>query len=138
VKGCPISGGRFRFAKTDFNHKRETDEHQREAHRGPAGHARPGGELQNIGLACKRAGISRSHYYEIEDAFERYGAAGLAPAERRRPRMPNETPAELVTRILETTERYPTRSDVFISQQLKLVGVGVSPAAVRAGGRARG
>jgi len=30
------------------------------------------------------------------------------------------------------TERYPTRSDVFISQQLRLVGVGVAPSAVRA------
>ena len=89
-------------------------------------------ELQNISLACKRAGISRSHYYEIKDAFERYGAAGLAPAERRKPRMPNETPAEVVARILDMTEQYPTRSYVFISGQLKLIGVGVSPAAVRA------
>ena len=31
-------------------------------------------ELQNISLACKRAGISRSHFYEIKDAFERFGA----------------------------------------------------------------
>jgi hypothetical protein len=89
-------------------------------------------ELQNISLACKRAGISRSHFYEIKDAFERYGAEGLAPQGRRRPRMPNETPTEVVTRILDRTEQYPTRSYLFISQQLKLVGVGVSPAAVRA------
>jgi hypothetical protein len=33
--------------------------------------------------------------------------------------MPNETPPELVARILEMTERYPTRSYVFISQQLR-------------------
>lgn len=89
-------------------------------------------ELQNISLACKRAGISRSHFYEIKDAFERFGAEGLAPAARRRPRVPNETPPELVARILEMTERYPTRSYVFISQQLRLVAVGVTPAAVRA------
>jgi hypothetical protein len=50
-------------------------------------------ELQNISLACKRAGISRSHYYEIKDAFERYGAAGLAPAERRKPFTASKTPA---------------------------------------------
>jgi ACT domain-containing protein len=35
-------------------------------------------ELQNISLACRRAGISRSHYYEIKEAFEKYGAEGLA------------------------------------------------------------
>ncbi len=28
-------------------------------------------ELRNISLACWRAGISRSHFYEIKDAFER-------------------------------------------------------------------
>jgi hypothetical protein len=50
-------------------------------------------ELQNISLACRRAGISRSHYYEIKEAFEKFGSAGLAPQTRRRPRMPNETRA---------------------------------------------
>jgi hypothetical protein len=32
--------------------------------------------VQNISLACKRAGISRSHFYEIKDAFEKYGPDG--------------------------------------------------------------
>ena len=27
-------------------------------------------ELDNVKLACKRAGISRSHFYEIKEAFE--------------------------------------------------------------------
>ena len=52
-------------------------------------------ELQNISVACKKAGISRSHYYEIKEAFEKYGAEGLAPCERGRPRMPNQPPPEL-------------------------------------------
>jgi len=88
-------------------------------------------ELQNISQACQRAGISRSHYYEIKEAFERYGPEGLAPRVRRSPRMPNQTPPELEAKILEMTERYPTYSYIRISQQLRLVGVGVSPPAVR-------
>jgi transposase len=88
-------------------------------------------ELQNISLACRRAGISRSHFYEIKEAFEKYGAEGLAPRNRRRPRMPNQTPPELEQKILEMTERYPTFSYLRISQQLRLVGIGVSPSAVR-------
>ena len=76
-------------------------------------------QLQNISVACKRAGISRSHYYEIKAAFEKYGRDGLAPCERRRPRMPNETPPELVEKILEMTAKYPTYSYVRISQQLR-------------------
>jgi hypothetical protein len=43
-------------------------------------------ELQNISLACRRAGISRSHFYEIKEAFEKWGAEGLAPQPRRRTR----------------------------------------------------
>ncbi len=84
-------------------------------------------ELQNISLACRRAGISCSHYYEIKEAFEKFGAEGLAEQPRRAPRMPNQTPPELEAKILEMTERYPTRSYAFVSQQLRLVGVGVSP-----------
>jgi len=41
-------------------------------------------QLQNVSRACQVAGISRSHFYEIKDAFERYGRDGLAPQARRR------------------------------------------------------
>lgn len=89
-------------------------------------------ELQNIKLACKRAGISRSHFYEIKEAFEKFGRDGLVAPERRKPRMPNQTPPELEKRILDMTEAYPTYSYIRISGQLRLVGVGVSPSTVRA------
>ncbi len=69
------------------------------------------------------AGISRSHCYEIKDAFEKYGRDGLAPQPRRRPRMPNQTPPELEARILEMRTEYPTDRDVRIADQLQLIGV---------------
>ncbi len=50
-----------------------------------------GGASSSVSQACKRAGISRSHFYEIKEAFERYGAEGLAPQPRRNPRMPDQT-----------------------------------------------
>jgi len=89
-------------------------------------------QLNNVSAACRRAGISRSHYYEIKEAFEKFGAEGLAPQTKRKPRMPNQTPPELEAQILEMTERYPTYSYLRISDQLKLVGIGVSPSTVRA------
>jgi hypothetical protein len=61
-------------------------------------------ELQNISRACKVAGISRSHFYEIKTAFEKYGRDGLAPAVRRRLRMPNET-------LPERVQRFPADGD---------------------------
>jgi hypothetical protein len=42
-------------------------------------------ESQNIGLACQRAGTTRSHFYKSKEAFEKYGAEDLAPRTRRRP-----------------------------------------------------
>ena len=89
-------------------------------------------QLNNVSAACRRAGISRSHYYEIKEAFEKFGAEGLAPQAKRKPRMPNQTPPELEAQIVEMTGRYPTYSYLRISDQLKLVGVGVSPSTVRA------
>jgi transposase len=88
-------------------------------------------ELRNISLACKRAGISRSHFYEIKEAFEKFGRDGLAPLPRRRPRMPNQTPPEIERQILEMTVQFPTYSYLRISGQLRLIGVGVSPSTVR-------
>src|SRR3990172_4868765 len=89
-------------------------------------------QWQNVRQACKAAGISRSHYYEIQQAYEKYGPEGLAPQPRRRPRMPNQTPPELERQILEMTTQFPTYSYVRIAGQLRLTGVGVSAAAVRA------
>jgi transposase len=89
-------------------------------------------QLQNVKQACKLAGISRSHYYEIKEAHEKPGVEGLAPGIRRKPRMPNPIPPELEKQILDMTAHYPTYSYLRISQQLRLIGVGMEPSAVRA------
>jgi transposase len=88
-------------------------------------------ELGNIKAACQRAGISRSHFYEIKEAYEKHGAEGLEPKERRRPRMPNQTPPELEKQILDMTAQFPTYSYIRIADQLRLIGIGVSAPAVR-------
>jgi len=89
-------------------------------------------ELKNIARACRLAGVSRSHFYEIKQAYETFGKEGLAPKVRRRPQMPNQTPPELERQILTMTEQYPTYSYLRLADQLKLVGVSVSAGAVRA------
>jgi transposase len=82
--------------------------------------------------AVRLPGISKSQFYEIKAAYEKYGPEGLAPQPRRRPRMPNQTPPEIEERILQMTEQFPTYSYVRLSHQLRLIGLGVSPSAVRA------
>ena len=53
------------------------------------------GELKNIARACKLAGVSRSQFYVMKKAYALYGKEGLAPRTRRKPEMPNRTPARL-------------------------------------------
>ena len=89
-------------------------------------------ELKNVSQACKQAGISRSRFYEIKSAFDRRGLQGLTPQPRRKPRMPNQTPPELVEPILNMTARYPTYSYIRISAKLRAGGCEVLPSTVRA------
>lgn len=89
-------------------------------------------ELGNVSEACKRAGISRSRFYEMKSAFDKRGWQGLAPQPRRKPRMPNQTPVELVEPILNMTERYPTYSYIRVSAKLSNGGCKVLPSTVRA------
>ncbi len=79
--------------------------------------------LQNISRACKIAGISRTHFYEIKEAFERYSREGLAPQPRLRPRMPNQTLPDLEAQTLAMTRECPTTRYVKIADQPKLIGV---------------
>ncbi len=71
----------FRFVRgSELLPQGENHEHPREIRQGGArlGMLALAEELQNISLACRRAGISRSHFYEIKEAFEKYGREGLA------------------------------------------------------------
>lgn len=123
----------FGFSKTQTDHERtypmSTREQLIKARLGVLALAQ---EIDNVRLACKRAGISKSQFYDIKAAYEKYGAEGLAPQPRRRPRMPNQTPPEIEAQILGMTERFPTYSYIRIAHQLRLMGLGVSPSAVRA------
>ena len=59
--------------------KGENHEHPRTLYQGPDGDAALAGELSNASKACQRAGISRSHFYEIKEAYEKYGREELEP-----------------------------------------------------------
>jgi len=88
-------------------------------------------KLESISEACKVAGIARSSFYEIKKAYEQFGRDGLVPRPKRRPRMPNELPLEIVEKILTMTRKFPSYSYVRIAGQLQLEGVSVSPGGVR-------
>ena len=88
-------------------------------------------ELKNVVQACRMAGISRSQFYAMKKAYETHGTEGLAPRARRKPQMPNRTPALLEGRILSKTRDNPTVSYIRLAGQLQMDGLSVTPAMVR-------
>jgi len=88
-------------------------------------------ELKNIAKACKLASVSRSHFYEIKRAYEIFGKEGLAPRVRRKPEMPNRTPALVEDQILSKTNANPTISYIRLAGHMKREGIGVTPTMIR-------
>lgn len=88
-------------------------------------------ELKNVARACKLAGMSRSQFYALKKAYETSGKDGLAPRVRRKPQMPNRTPAQLEDRILLKTHDNPTVSYIKLAGHMKSEGISVTPAMVR-------
>ncbi len=88
-------------------------------------------ELKNVAKACKLAGVSRSQFYAMKKAYETYGREGLAPRLRRKPRMPNRTPAAIEGHIMKKTHASPTVSYIKLAEQMKEDGIGVTPTMVR-------
>jgi len=89
------------------------------------------GELKNIARACKLAGVSRSQFYAMKKAYALYGKDGLAPRARRKPEMPNRTPAQLEVQILLETRKHPLISYVRLAGEMQSEGGTVTPTTVR-------
>ena len=88
-------------------------------------------EIKNVTRACKLAGVSRSQFYTMRRSYQTHGKEGLAPRVRRKPDMPNRTPAKVEEQILLNTYSYPTFSYIRLAQELKSKGIVVSPSMVR-------
>ena len=67
----------------------------------------------------------------MKKSYEIHGKAGLAPRVRRKPLMPNRTPASLEERILLHTRKNPLASYVRLAGEMKSDEGSVTPAMVR-------
>jgi hypothetical protein len=88
-------------------------------------------ELKNVARACKLAGVSRSQFYAMKRAFMVYGRDGLAPRPRRKPQMPNRTPAALEAQILAQTLATPTVSYIRLAEKMNADGIVVTSTMIR-------
>jgi transposase InsO family protein len=65
-------------------------------------------ELNNIKKACNTLNVSRQHYYDVKESFEKFGIEGLMPRERAKPVMPNQTEKSIEDKIIEYTLENPS------------------------------
>jgi len=66
-------------------------------------------ELGNVRAACRAMGFHHSTYYRWRRQLERWGLEALRPRERRRPRMPNQTPPPSFERRTSAWSDAPVR-----------------------------
>lgn len=76
-------------------------------------------ELGNVRAACRIMGIHHSTFYRWRRKVERYGVEILRPRERRRPRMPNQTPHLIEQRIVAFSLSHPGFGPKRIAAELK-------------------
>lgn len=88
-------------------------------------------QLGNISEACRRLGVSRSHYYDIKTALQEEGVTGLLEKARNKPRIGNRVAPEIENRVLSYSLENPTHGQTRTSNELKIEGVIVSPGGIR-------
>lgn len=87
-------------------------------------------ELGNVAEACRIMGVHRSTYYRWRRQVLAWGLEALRPRERRPPRMPNQLPVHIETRILAFSLAHPGLGPKRISAELsreRWGGIEVSP-----------
>ena len=88
-------------------------------------------ELDNVSLACREAGISRTLYYRWKKRFTLYGPDGLHPRRTAtRPGRPVQLDAATERKIVATALACPTWGPGRLSLQLEQEGTRVSPTTV--------
>jgi transposase InsO family protein len=88
-------------------------------------------QLGNISEACRRLGVSRSHYYDIKTALQEEGVSGLLEKVRNKPRIGNRVAPEIEERVLSYSLENPMHGQARTSNELKMEGIIVSPCGIR-------
>ena len=88
-------------------------------------------QLGNISEACRRLGVSRSHYYDIKTALQEEGVSGLLEKARNKPRIGNRVSLEIEERVLNYSLENPMHGQTRTANELKIEGVIVSPGGIR-------
>jgi transposase InsO family protein len=88
-------------------------------------------ELQNISKACKIMGLSRETFYRYKQAVEEGGVDSLIEKTRRKPNLLNRVDDSTEKAVLEHAIEFPAHGQLRASNELRKLGIFVSPSGVR-------
>lgn len=88
-------------------------------------------ELGNVSKACKVMGFSRDTFYRYKAAVEEGGLDNLIDKTRRKPNIKNRVEPSIEEAVLKLSVEYPAYGQVRIANELRKVGISLSPGGVR-------
>ena len=88
-------------------------------------------ELQNVSKACKVMGVSRDTFYRYQEMAEQGGVDALINRSRRVPNLKNLVDEATEDAVIKYAIDYPAYGQVRASNELRKLGVFVSPSGVR-------
>jgi hypothetical protein len=91
-----------------------------------------GEKLGNISEACRKLGVSRTHFYDIKSTLEEEGIDGLLEKSKSKPRVQNRVAEEVEKKVLDYALEFIVHGQVRASNELlKHHAISVSPTGVR-------
>ena len=88
-------------------------------------------ELGNVSQACKVMGLSRDTFYRYKEAVESGGVSALLDKSRRQPNLKNRVDEATEIAVVDYALAQPAHGQVRSSNELRKVGVFVSPRGIR-------
>ena len=88
-------------------------------------------ELGNVSQACRVMGLSRDTFYRYKDAVDSGGVDALLDKVRRKPNPKNRVDEAIEQAVLKYATDFPAHGQLRTSNELRKLGVFVSPSGVR-------
>jgi transposase InsO family protein len=88
-------------------------------------------ELGNVSKACQMMGVSRDTFYRYQSARDEGGVEALLEKTRRKPNPKNRVEPQIEQAVRDFALEYPAHGQVRVSNELRKLGVFVSPSGVR-------